>query len=69
MTTKHYYIEHRDNGDYAVTARGASRASAVVENQREAIRTAERFNPRDHPDVERVRHTSGGAPARWRSAR
>ena len=69
MTKKHYYIEHRENGDYAVTARGASRASAIVENQREAIRLAERLNPHDHPDVERVRHTSRGTPARWRSAK
>jgi Uncharacterized protein conserved in bacteria (DUF2188) len=68
MSTKHYYIEHRENGEYAVIARGASRASAVVETQKEAIQLAERFNAQDHPDVERVRNTSRGTRARWRSA-
>jgi hypothetical protein len=68
MTRKHYYIEQRENGEFAVTARGGSRASAVVENQREAIQLAQRFNAHDHPDVERVRNTSRGTRARWRSA-
>jgi hypothetical protein len=40
----------------------------VHDTQKEAIEHAKKLNPDDHPDVERVRHTSGGSPDKWRSA-
>jgi len=67
-TGKHYFIEQNDEGKFTTTAKGADRASGVFDTQREAIDHAKKLNPDDHPDVERVRNTSGGSPDKWRSA-
>ena len=64
-TDKHYFIERRDDGQYAVTARGADRASGLFGTQREAIEFVRELNPNDHPDVERVRSTDVGGPDKW----
>jgi hypothetical protein len=66
-TDKHYFIEETDEG-FAVRARGAERASAVLPTQKEAIARAKELNPNDHPDVERVLNTSGGGRDKWRPA-
>lgn len=66
-TGKHYFVEKTDDGRYAVRAKGSQRASDILDSQRAAIERAGELNPHDHPDVERVRHTSGGSPDKWRS--
>lgn len=66
-TDKHYFIEEKKDGKFAVRAKGSKRASVLVDSQGEAIRVAKQFNPEDHPDVERVQNRKHG-PDKWRSA-
>lgn len=66
-TNEHYFIEQTDEGRYAVRSKGSSRASGIFDTQREAIDRAKELNPRDKPDVARVRNTSHGGPDQWRS--
>ena len=61
------FVERRAQGGYAVRKPGSARASAVAPTQHEAIEIAKRMGA-SHPDVERVRHTTGGQPDQWRSA-
>jgi len=68
MTTKHYYIEQNDRHKFAVRAMNSSRASSLHDTQAQAIAEVKRLNPNDHPNVERVRDTSGGRREHWRSA-
>ena len=68
MTDKRIYIERRPEGDYAVRRPGAERASAIEQTQKKAIERARELAPDSTPHVERVRHTSGGAPDKWRKA-
>jgi hypothetical protein len=68
-TGKHYFIEKNDAGKFAVKARGAECASGIFDTQREATARAKELVPNDKPDVERVGHTSGGDPDKWRSSR
>ncbi len=68
MSDKHYYIEQTTDGRYAIRGRGSSRASDVLDTQREAIDRARELNPNDHPDVERVRDTDRGVRDKWRKA-
>jgi uncharacterized protein YdaT len=63
-----FYIERRDQGDYAVRRGGSERASDVLPTQREAIERARELNPGHNPAVERVRHTTEGKPDQWRKA-
>jgi uncharacterized protein YdaT len=65
-TGKHYFIEQTGDQRYAVRARGAQRASEILDTQREAIERAHELNPNDHPDVERVRTTHVGGRDKWR---
>jgi hypothetical protein len=65
-TGKHYFIEQTDDGDYAARAEGAERASARRPTQKAAYDKALEFNPDDHPNIERVRHTKNGKPDQWR---
>jgi uncharacterized protein YdaT len=67
-TGKHYFIEQTEDQRYAVRAKGSSRASDILDTQRAAVERAKELNPNDRPDVERVRHTSGGNPDKWRSS-
>ncbi len=60
------FVERRDQGDYAVRKPGSERASAVCDTQAEAIQRAKELNPKSTPMVERVRHTEGGSPDKWR---
>jgi len=64
MSDKKYFVERRDEGDYAVRIGGSERASVVLPTQREAINWVEE---RGHtPLVERVRNTTAGHPDKWR---
>ncbi|WP_083918953.1 DUF2188 domain-containing protein [Rudaea cellulosilytica] len=62
---KKYFVEKRGAGEYAVLKPNAKRASALAATQAEAIRLAKQFGS-EHPDIERVRHTSVGKPDKWR---
>jgi hypothetical protein len=66
MDDDQLFIERRPEGDYAVRRPNAARASDVLPTQAEAIERARELNPDKAPLVERVRHTSGGKPDKWR---
>ncbi len=66
MNTDQLFVERRPQGDYAVRKGNAERASAVLPTQRAAIQRARELNPNSNPLVERVRHTTGGVPDKWR---
>jgi uncharacterized protein YdaT len=66
LKDKRIYVEKRDEGDYAVRRAGSERASDVLPTQREAIERARALSPGSHPHIERVRHTTGGKPDKWR---
>jgi hypothetical protein len=65
MSDKRVFIEQREQGDYAIRRPNSERASAVLPTQAEAIKRAQEM---EHSEilVERVRHTSGGDPDKWR---
>lgn len=65
--TKRVFIERRPQGDYAVRRPNANRASAVEPTQGQAIERARELDPNANVLVERVRHTSGGKPDKWRA--
>jgi hypothetical protein len=60
------FVEKRPQGDFAVRKGNSERASAVEPTQAKAIERARELNPKSDPLVERVRHTSGGNPDKWR---
>jgi uncharacterized protein YdaT len=62
------YIERRPDGKYAVRRGNAERASAITDNQRQAIERAKELNPGHRPEVERVRNTEKGGRDKWRKA-
>lgn len=66
--SKPNFVERRSEGDYAVRNGNSKRASAVAPTQAEAIVVARKLNPDGPTMVERVRHTSGGSPDKWRKA-
>jgi hypothetical protein len=66
-TGKHYFIERTNDGRYAIRAKESGHASEILDTQEAAIERVRDLNPEDHPDVERVRNTSGGGPDKWRS--
>ena len=68
-TGKHYFIEQTDDGRYAVSAKGAQRATGILDTQRAAIELVGELNPNDRPDVERVRNTEAGGRDKWRPAK
>jgi hypothetical protein len=63
----HFYIERRDDGDYAVRRGGADRASAVEPTQADAIARARQIDSDAPIHVERVRDTSRGHRDQWRN--
>ena len=67
MAKHNLYVEKHPDG-YAVLRPNAERASAIAPTQAKAIAIARQLNPGHSPDVERVRHTSGGKPDKWRKA-
>jgi hypothetical protein len=66
MAKGRLFVEKRPQGDFAVRKANSERASAVLPTQREAIERARELNPETPPLVERVRHTEGGNPDKWR---
>jgi hypothetical protein len=66
MPKERLFVERRPQGDYAARRPNSERASAVLPTQREAIERARELNPDMQPLVERVRHTEGGSPDKWR---
>jgi hypothetical protein len=67
-TGKHYFVEQTEDGRFAVRAKDSERASATFATQEEGIRHVRELNPEDHPDIERVRNTTGGGRDQWRSS-
>jgi hypothetical protein len=61
-----FYIERRDDGDYALRRGWAKRASAIEGTQAEAIKRARRMDPGTPIHVERVRNTGVSARDKWR---
>lgn len=53
-TEKHYFIEEKNEGKFAVRARGAWRAQKVVDTQRAAKQVVKSLNPNDKPEVSRI---------------
>lgn len=67
MSNKNIFVERRpDTGDYAIRQPDSQRASDVKPTQAEAIERAREINPGATVHVERVRHTTGGKPDKWR---
>ncbi len=66
MNDDQFYIERRDDGDYAVRRDGAKRASAVESTQADAIERAREIDSDAAIHVERVRNTSNGSRDKWR---
>src|SRR5579859_6940652 len=53
-TEKHYFIEEKYEGKYAVRARGAWRANKVVDSQIAAKQLVKSLNPNDNPEISRI---------------
>ncbi len=66
MSKKEFFIEKRDEGDYAIRKPNSDRASDIAPTQKEAIERAKELDPDATIHVERVRHTEGGNPDKWR---
>jgi len=68
MTGKKHelYVERRAAGDYAVRRGGSQRASVTAPTQEEALKKAEKLDPKAAVLVERVRDTSVGGRDKWR---
>ena len=66
-TRKHYFIEQRADGRYAVRATESERASDILDTRSQAIERVKELNPSDHPDVKWVRNTRDGVRDKWRS--
>ena len=68
LTSNHYFIEENQDGKFAVKKAGVDRPVSLHNTQEEAITAAKQLNPKDHPDVERIRNVSTGGRDKWRSA-
>ena len=66
MAKDEFFIERREQGDYAVRRPGSERASAVLPTRADAIERAERISPDATIIVERVRNTGAGHRDKWR---
>ena len=66
-TDEHYFIEQIDDGRFALRSKGSVRASGVFDTQQQAIAHVKQLNPKDHPDVERVRNILSGGRDQCRS--
>lgn len=61
-----FFIERREEGDYAIRRPGSERASDVRDTQAEAIERAQEMDPNATVHVERVRNTDAGSRDKWR---
>jgi len=50
-TEKHYLIEEKEEGKFAVRARGSWRANKVVDTREAAENLAKSLNPNDEPEL------------------
>lgn len=66
MSKNEFFIEKRPEGDFAIRKPNSDRASDVLPTQKQAIERAKELNPDAAIHVERVRHTEGGNPDKWR---
>jgi pyridoxine/pyridoxamine 5'-phosphate oxidase len=66
MAKDELFVERREQGDYAVRRPNSERASLVASTQAGAIDAARKLEPEASILVERVRHTEGGKPDKWR---
>lgn len=67
MAENEFFIERRDQGDYAIRKPDSDRASAILPTQAEAIERAREMNPDATIHVERVRDTDVGGRDKWRN--
>lgn len=65
MATR-YFIEQREQGDYAIRQPNSQRASGVESTQAKAIEAARQMDAKATILVERVRNTDVGSPDKWR---
>lgn len=66
MSKEKFFIEKRKQGDYAIRKPNSERSSDVQPTQRDAIERAKELNPDAIIHIERVRHSEGGNPDKWR---
>ncbi len=66
MAKNEFFVERREQGDYAVRKPGSERASATAPTQAAAIERAREMNPDAAVHVERVRDTNVGGRDKWR---
>jgi pyridoxine/pyridoxamine 5'-phosphate oxidase len=66
MSKNQFFVERREQGDYAVRRPNSQRASAVCDTQAEAIERARELEPDAQILVERVRYTDVGKLDKWR---
>jgi len=66
MAKDEFFIERRNQGDYAIRRPGSERASAILPTQAEAIERAREMSPDAAIHVERVRDTDVGGRDKWR---
>ena len=59
-------IQQRDDGRYEVKRKGAKRASAVKDTQKEALARARELEPDKAPIAKRVRKSPGTKVGTWR---
>lgn len=67
MSKQEFFIEKREQGDYAIRKPNSKRASDVESTQKEAIEKAKQLDPDATVHVERVRYTDRDKPDKWRS--
>ncbi len=68
MSKKEFFIEKRDDGEFAIRKPNSQRASDILPTQKEAIERAKDLDPNATIHLARVRHTEGGNPDKWRKA-
>lgn len=66
MAKKEFFVERREERDYAIRRPGSERASDVRDTQSAAIDRARAIDPDATIHVERVRDTNRGSRDKWR---
>ena len=57
-----FFIERREQGDFAIRRANSERASGIAATQKDAIARARELNPNASIHVERIRNTKRGSP-------
>ena len=66
MARDEFFIERREQGDYAIRRPNSERASGITPTQSEAIGRAREIDSNATIHVERVRNTENGTRDHWR---